>query len=223
MNGIVDFYRSSVGRKVAMSLTGLFLCIFLLEHLVGNLLLLKDDGGVTFDAFSEFMTSNPVIRLIEIVLFASILIHAWSGIMVWLKNKRSRPKNYEVYGLAENTKFASRWMASTAFLIFVFLVIHLKTFFVKIRLGEHVSGYHLAHQVFADPYYSWFYIISFLVLAYHLYHGFQSAFQTLGLKTKKYGSLIEAIAVLFWLVVPLGFAIIPLVIMYQPYSLALAK
>ncbi|MDD8018881.1 MAG: succinate dehydrogenase cytochrome b subunit [Bacteroidota bacterium] len=228
MKAFLSFYNSSVGRKMTMSLTGLFLTIFLIEHLIGNLLVLLQDGGAAFETYSEFLTSNPYaylpLRFVEAILFASIILHAWSGFTVWLKNKRARLTKYKEYGIAENTKFASRWTAGTALLVFLFLVIHLKAFFWNIRLsGEHVSGYTIAHQTFSNPYYTWFYVFSFIVLGYHLYHGFQSAFQTLGLKTKKYSTLIETIAVVFWCIIPLGFALIPIYILFHPTTLALAK
>ncbi|MBW7887105.1 MAG: succinate dehydrogenase cytochrome b subunit [Bacteroidetes bacterium] len=228
MNGIIAFYNSTVGRKIVMSLTGLFICLFLIEHLIGNLLLLLQDGGASFNAYAEFLTTNPYaylpLRIIELFLFFTIIVHAWSGITVWLKNRRARPVKYNTYGIAENAKFASRWMFGTALLILLFLIIHLKEFFFEMRFGEgNHNGYEIAHQTFANPYYSGFYIFAFIVLGFHLYHGFQSAFQTLGLRTKKYISLIEAVAVIFWFIIPLGFAMIPIYILLHPYSMALAK
>ena len=228
MNGLITFYNSSVGKKITMSLTGLFLCIFLIEHLVGNLLLLRQDGGLAFEQYSEFLTSNPFVyiplRFVEVILFTSIILHALSGVSVWLKNRRARPKKYEEYGVAENTKFASRWMMTSASIVFIFLVIHLKTFFVNIRFaGEHVNGYFLAQQMFHQTWYSVFYLFALALLAFHLFHGFQSAFQTLGLKTKKYSGLIDAIAVIFWLIIPIGFAVIPIYFLFFHQTVALAQ
>lgn len=228
MNGLLAFYNSSVGKKISMSLTGLFLCTFLVEHLVGNLLILPifngNDGGIAFDAYSKFMASNPLIRTTEFILFGSIILHALSGVTVWLKNRRARPQKYEVYGIADNTKFASRVMMVSASAVFIFLVIHLNTFFVKMRLtGEHFSGYGIAQEAFSHSLYSWFYIFALGLLSFHLYHGFQSAFQTLGLKTKKYAGLIDAIAIIFWLVIPIGFAVIPIYFLYIHQTIAMAQ
>ncbi len=228
MNGIIAFYNSTVGRKIVMSLTGLFICLFLIEHLIGNLLLLLQDGGVSFDAYAEFLTANPYaylpLRIIELFLFFTIIVHAWSGVTVWLKNRRARPVKYMRYGINENARFGSRWMIGTALLILLFLIIHLKEFFFEMRFTEaHPSGYKIAYESFRNPYYVGFYVFAFIVLGFHLYHGFQSAFQTLGLRTKKYISLIEAVAVIFWFIIPLGFAMIPIYILLHPYSIALAK
>jgi succinate dehydrogenase / fumarate reductase cytochrome b subunit len=210
MNSLLAFYSSSIGKKVIMSLTGLFLILFLVEHLLGNLFLLKSDGGAFYDAYSEFMASNPLVRAIEILLFASLFGHAISGAYVWWQNKRARPEDYEVYKLKENTPLESRITMLTGSLILLFLIVHLNTFFVPMRLsGEHVSGYRLVQEAFSSAYYSGFYIVALVLLGYHLKHGFQSAFQSLGLRGSKYDGLLDVIAFLIWFLLPLGFAILP--------------
>jgi len=211
MNRIVAFYQSSIGKKITMSLTGLFMCLFLVEHLVGNLLLLKGDEGATYDAFSSFMVGNPVIRVIEILLFLSILGHALSGFMVWRENKLARPSKYDQYRLKENAPLWSRITMLTGSIVFIFIVIHMRTFFVPIRLGdEHPSGYYLVREAFSNGAYTFFYIVALILLAYHLRHGFQAGMQTLGLRNKKYTGLIDLVGVVFWLLIPLGFMIIPI-------------
>ncbi|MEX0736447.1 MAG: succinate dehydrogenase cytochrome b subunit [Bacteroidota bacterium] len=209
MKKLIDFYNSSIGKKVTMSLTGLFLCTFLLEHLIGNLLLFA--GEETFNAYSEFLVSNPVIRFVEIFLFASLLFHPLVGLLLWISNKRTRPQKYEVYQLKENTPLASRITMLTGSLIFVFLVVHLYTFFVPLRLAEvKPSGYALVVEAFSSAPYCALYVIALVFLAYHLRHGFQSAFQTLGLRTKSTIGLLDAVAFIFWFIIPLGFALLPI-------------
>ncbi len=208
MNTLVSFYNSSIGRKVLMSLTGLFLCTFLVEHLVGNLLLYK--GPEAFNAYSEFMVGNPVIRTVEIILFAALFLHPFFGFLVWLQNKRSRPRDYEEYRLADNTPLASRITLLTGSIVLFFLIVHLRQFFFPTRFAEvKPSSYALVQEAFSNPYYVVGYTIALIVLGYHLRHGFQSAFQTLGLRDKKYASIIDYIAVIFWLVIPLSFATMP--------------
>ncbi|MBI3788807.1 MAG: succinate dehydrogenase cytochrome b subunit [Ignavibacteriales bacterium] len=210
MNKLVAFYNSSIGKKVTMSLTGLFLCTFLVEHLIGNLLLFRNDGGRMYQAYTEFLVGNVVIRTIEIVLFASLVGHALSGVSVWFLNKRSRPQKYEVYRLKDNTPLASRITMLTGSIVFLFLVIHLRTFFIGSRFAaEEPNMYEMIRTAFASPTYSIFYVVALAFLAYHLKHGFQSAFQTLGLNNKKYTWLINAVAVIFWLLIPIGFASLP--------------
>lgn len=211
MNSILIFFQSSIGKKITMSLTGLFLCSFLLVHLAGNFLLFKEDGGLAFNQYSEFMKTNFIIRTLEIGLFVGFLLHGISGTIVWWQNKRSRPKKYHVYKLSEISPLQSRITMVTGSIIFIFLVVHLQTFFVPVRIfGENISMYELVRTAFANPVYSVFYLVALILLGYHLRHGFQAAFQTLGLRTNRYVGILDVIAIIFWLIVPLGFASMPI-------------
>lgn len=213
MNKFTALYRSSVGKKIIMSLSGLFLCTFLVVHVTINLFLFKQDGGEMYNRYSEFMSTNPFIRVIEIVLFAGLIAHVISGVVVWLKNRASRPVGYEMYRLKDNTTFTSRTptLTASASLVAFFLVVHLKTFWVPNRFWETApqSNYDLVAAAFSDPVYSLFYIVALVFLAFHLRHGFQSGFQTLGLSDKRYKWLIDGVAVVFWLLIPLAFAAMP--------------
>lgn len=106
MNKFTALYRSSVGKKVIMSLSGLFLCTFLIVHASVNLLLFK--GPEAYNTASHFMSSNIVIRLIEVVLFIGLVAHAVSGVVVWIQNRMTRPVGYQMYRLKDNTKLSSR-------------------------------------------------------------------------------------------------------------------
>jgi succinate dehydrogenase / fumarate reductase cytochrome b subunit len=211
MNSILHIYRSSVGKKIIMSLTGLFLCSFLVIHVSGNTLLFKDDGGKAFEQYSEFMSTNGIIRTIEILLVAGLLFHIIDGVVLWLRNKRSRGGKYEMYKVSDNATLPSRITFVTGSIIFIFLVVHIKTF---VYVGRFVdvkpSMYELVVEAFSDPIYVLFYLVALVLLAYHLHHGFQSAFQTLGLRHKKLDFLLNAIAVIFWLIIPIGFATMPI-------------
>lgn len=218
MNAFFTFINSSVGKKILMSLTGLLMALFLIEHLTGNLLLLKMDGGVAFDEYAHFMGGNPIVRTLEIGLLLLFLIHILNGIRVWLYNRRTRSKKYDTYKLSENTTFQARMMNASAAFVLVFLIVHLERFWVPARFAHPDSLAALVYSTFREPFYVGFYIFSLIILSYHLHHGFQSAFQTLGWKTKKYSGIIDFIAVLFWLVIPLGFALIPLVIYFSAGS-----
>lgn len=214
MNPFFRFINSSVGKKIVMSLTGLFLAIFLVEHLAGNLLLLKGDGGEAFNAYAQFMGGNPIVRIMEIGLLSLLLLHVFNGTRLWLSNRAAREKKYSEYRLDENTTLQSRMMKLSAALMFLFLVVHLQKFWIPARfMGEHDIAT-LVYAAFQQPFYVIFYLVALVIVAYHLRHGFQSAFQTIGFRTKTYQALIEFVAVLFWLVVPIGFAIIPLYIYF---------
>ena len=217
MNRLSELYTSSVGKKIIMSLSGLFLCTFLVVHVGINLLLFKSDGGASYNEFSNFMSSNVIIRTIEIVLFVGLIAHVVSGAVVWMKNRASRPVRYEVYKLSDNTSFSSRtpMLTAGAGLVGFFLVSHLITFWIPTRFGaEHKLPYDMVMEAFSQPSLSIFYIVAVAFLGFHLKHGFQSGFQTLGLSNKKYKWLIDAVAVIFWLFIPLAFAAMPAYVLW---------
>lgn len=211
MSKLIAFYKSSIGKKILMSITGLFLCTFLVEHVVGNLLLFKEDGGAAYEAYTELLVHNPIIRFVEIFLFAGLILHAFLGVVVWWKNRTSRSHDYVSFRLKDNTPLSSRITIWTGSVVFIFLVIHLNSFFVPSRItGSQVPLYDLVAQAFQSPLYDGFYILALILLGYHLKHGFQSGFQTLGLLNKKYSGLVELFGMIFWLVIPLLFACMPL-------------
>lgn len=222
MNTLIAFYRTSVGKKIIMSLSGLFLCIFLIVHVGGNLLLFVDDGGELFNAYSHFMGSNPIIRTIEIVLFIALITHIVSGVTLWLINRRARPVGYEEYRLSDNARVESRlpMLTTGAIVVFFFLLVHLNSFWVPERFPteDTMLPYERVAGKFASPLYSSFYLFCLIFVAYHLKHGFQSAFQTLGLRHRKYITLLEAVAVFFWLIIPLTFAAMPIFFLLKHYN-----
>jgi len=211
MHKIASLYSSSVGRKVLAGVTGLFLCSFLIVHLYVNLFLFKQDGGTTFDAYAEFMATYPLIRPLEVLLFAGFLAHAFLGVWLWVGNRLARPQRYAVNRPSENSTLASRVAIWTGGFVLLFLVVHINTFFVTSRfLDTGKTMYELAEDAFRSPLEDAFYVVALLFLGYHLKHGFQSAFQTFGLRSPAYRRLIDIVAILFWLLIPLGFAAIPL-------------
>jgi succinate dehydrogenase / fumarate reductase cytochrome b subunit len=218
MNSVLAFYYSSIGKKVLMSLTGLFLIVFLVEHLVGNLLLFAHDNGKMYEAYGDFLVSNPVIRFIEIFLFLGMMGHAILGVILWIKNRMTRPIKYKFFRLQDNSPLSSRTTIWSGSVIGIFLYIHLKSFFIPSRFASmKVSNYELVIKAFSNPWYDAFYIVALIVLGYHLRHGFQSAFQTLGLRNKTYAPFLDILAFIFWFLIPLGYAVIPVYFFfYQP-------
>jgi len=207
----VPIYGSSVGQKLLVGVTGLFLCSFLVVHLSGNMLLFKNDAGRAFDTYSEFMSTNIGIRIMEIVLAAGFLIHIILGVSSWISNRLSRPKRYHLIRASENSALSSRTAFITGSIVFIFLVVHLRSFLVPTRFasGREPSMYHLVRTAFSSPLYDGFYLIALAFLGYHLRHGFQSAFQTFGLRPG-HVKLIDWVAAAFWLLIPIGYAVMPL-------------
>ncbi len=216
MNTLLSIATSSVGKKFVMGLTGLCLCVYLVVHIGGNLLLFKQDGGTAFDTYAEILPSLWFIIVIEYLLFAIFILHIFMGTLLWFYNKRSRPQNYLANEKGENSTWTSRSMFLTGSIIFIFLVVHMNQFWAPSRFSneEHFSMYQTVTAVFSSPTYVLFYVIAMGLLAFHLRHGFQSAFQTFGLRNQKYVPIIEAVAVIFWLVIPAGFAAMPIYFFY---------
>jgi succinate dehydrogenase / fumarate reductase, cytochrome b subunit len=218
MGWFIKFIDSSVGKKLVMALTGLFLYFYLIIHLVANLLLLLNDGGEAFNAYADFMSSgvNIPIRIIEIILFLAFAYHILNGVRIWISNKKSKGTDYKMNNPSENSSFFSRFMFWSGTIVFIFLVIHLRTFFVRYKFGQpEESMYDAALIAFSDTYYSLFYIVAMILLAFHLVHGFQSGFQTLGLRHNKYTSFIKGFGVVFSILLCAGFALIPLVLLLK--------
>jgi succinate dehydrogenase / fumarate reductase cytochrome b subunit len=206
---------SSIGKKLLMGVTGLFLISFLLVHCFINSLIFFNDGGETFNKGAEFMGTNWLIRTMEIVLFGGILAHIFLALKLTLDNRKARPVGYEVTNGNANSNWYSRWMGLLGTLILMFLIIHLKHFWYVSRLTDHLDGgletlFDEMKEVFENPIIVALYCASMISLAYHLLHGFQSAFQSLGLNHKKYTPLIKSAGVAFSILIPAIFAAMPI-------------
>ncbi len=200
------FSSSSVGRKVIMSLSGLFLITFLLVHLGVNLTLFG--GPELFNSASHFMATNLVIQVMQYVLAAGFILHIIMGINLELKNRAARPVKYVKNNPAANSGWASRNMIYTGLLILLFIILHLKDFFVEIKFGEVTSDYDLVTQLFKNPIYVIIYVFAFILLGIHLSHGFQSAFTSIGARKPKYYSCVKNLGIAYSYLIALGFSII---------------
>lgn len=207
-----------------MSLAGLFLVIFLIVHLAINLSLIIADTHEPFNKAAHFMGTNIVIKVMEIILFGGFLLHMFYGVFLQIQNWMARPKRYRKENYSQ-TSFFSKFMIHTAAIITVFLVIHLLDFYLKAKLFGEVPmaiydgrEYHdlgtLVINKFKIGSVVIFYIVCFMILAFHLLHGFQSAFQSLGLEHKKYTPVIRALGVIYTVFVTAGFMLIPVYIYF---------
>lgn len=221
MSWVTTFLTSSIGRKLIMSLTGLFLITFLIVHLVGNFQLLADDGGIAFNSYAKFMTTNPVIKFVSFGLYFFILLHTVIGLMLWRKNKSAKGSKYAVSPKGqEGVTWASKNMALLGTLVFAFLLLHMGDFWWNMKTdnlsyieidGEQTKDlYTKVKASFSQTWIIAAYLLGLLALSFHLWHGFQSAFQTLGLNHPKYTPIIKGLGKLFSIVVPLAYAIIPI-------------
>ena len=216
MNWIIKFFRSSLGRKLIMALTGLFLIVFLLIHLTGNSFLLLDDGGKAFTGFVVFMEENPLIKVMAFILYAGFIIHILQGISVWWTNKKAKGGSYAVSTTA-NASIFSKYMFWFGVVILIFLILHLINFWYPLKVADKFGDEELYDKVieaFHNPVYVVIYEIGMIALFMHLRHGFQSAFQTLGIDNKKWTPLIKCVGNIYSVIVPLGFFIIPLYVYF---------
>lgn len=216
MNWIIRFFRSSPGRKFIMALTGLFLIMFLIVHLIGNSLVILNDNGFAFKGFVAFMEHNPGIKIMSVVLLAGFIIHIIQGIDVWMTNRKAKGMNYSVSTNA-NASIFSKYMFWFGVVIFVFLVLHLGNFWFGLKITGTLKQEDLYSKVieaFKNPFYVIVYEIGIIALHMHLRHGFQSAFQTLGINHSKWTPLIKCAGMIYAIVVPLGFFIIPVYVYF---------
>ena len=214
-------FKSSLGRKYLMALSGLFLCLFLVIHVAGNLQLFKDDGGKAFNEYTYFMTHNPVIMVVAYLNYLFILLHVFDGLLLTLANRKARGSNYANVDQRKSSTWSSRNMGILGTLLLIFLVIHMRTFWFEMKFGtmptvsydgqEYKDMYSVVVEAFSQAWYAILYVICMFALGFHLFHGFQSGFQTLGLNHKKYTPTIKAIGVgLFAIIIPALFAAMPL-------------
>ena len=211
------FLQSSIGKKFLMGITGLFLISFLVIHCFVNSLIFFNDGGITFNMGAHFMGHNWIIRSMEIVLFLGILLHIYMALVLTLNNSKARPVKYSAYKGGNNSRWYSRWMGLLGTLILMFLIIHLKHFWVVSRFTgiptmdalQQEDLFQVMKVTFTELWIVIVYCLGMFSLAYHLLHGFKSAFQTLGLNHKKYTPVIHKLGIAFSIIVPLLFAAMP--------------
>ena len=257
MSEFKQTFNSSLGKKLIMALTGLFLCTFLIVHLGGNLLLFSKDNGYSFNVYANFLTHFPPIEVIAYILYVSILVHALYAFILTIKNRRSRPVSY-----AARPKSPSSWssqnMGLLGSILLLFLVIHMSDFWYKYKFTNSIgfkeyttdlsSGIttekaftpksaDFEHSVstqndveivrvkdihakvaesFSQLWYVVIYVMAMGSLSFHLLHGFQSAFRTVGWVHRKYTPVVYFVGTwLFAVVIPLGFAAMPVVYFFN--------
>jgi succinate dehydrogenase / fumarate reductase cytochrome b subunit len=228
MSWVTKTLSSTLGRKLIMALTGLFLILFLTGHVSGNLLLFQGDGGQAFNIYAKFMTTNPAVKILSYVTYISIIGHVIYSIILSIKNKTARPIGYSETKASKNSTVSSRNMGILGTVILVFLAGHMYTFWFQMHWGdvplvtyegeEYKDLYYVVSQAFQQEWMVALYVIAMGFLSFHLSHGFASAFQTLGLNHKKYTPAIEVLGKLYSILVPILFASMPIYIYFTSLS-----
>lgn len=224
MSWVTKTLKSTLGRKLIMALTGLFLILFLTGHLAGNMQLFYNDGGQAFNIYAKFMTSNPIVKLLSYLTYISVIVHVIYSILLSNLNKSARPIGYAQSGASSNSTWSSRNMGILGTVILVFLAGHMYSFWYQMHWGgiptvmygteEYKDLYTVVQVAFQQTWMVALYVIAMGFLAFHLSHGFSSAFQSLGLNHVKYSPAIQAVGKFYCIVVPALFAAMPLYIYF---------
>jgi succinate dehydrogenase / fumarate reductase, cytochrome b subunit len=204
-----------------MSISGLFLMLFLVVHLATNLLLIIPDGGEMYNKAAHLLATTPALKAVEILLALGFIFHILYASILTLKNRKARPVGYAKSGSNELTTWSSRNMYVLGFIVVIVLAIHLINFFIKLRFGEvpyvvydgekmH-NSFELVSQFFVSYWwYNLIYIAWAIFLGFHLTHGFWSAFHTLGLNNSKWIPRLQVVSYIYAVIIAVGFTIIPL-------------
>ena len=213
--GLLRYLCSSVGRKYIMALSGLAWSGFVLAHMLGNLLILG--GAEAYNKYGHALISNPLIYVAEAGLVAFLLLHAFNGIQLWLHNQKTKPQKYAVRATGvKGSSTASRTMAYTGSITLVFIILHLVTFKYGSQYTVNYGGgdirdlHALVIEIFQSPAYVAWYVLCLVLIGVHLYHGFSSSFQTLGINHPRYNKVIKKVGYIYAAVVAAGFIVQPL-------------
>lgn len=211
------FPEASVGRKLLVSLSGLFLIVFLLVHLGLNLTLYL--GPDTYNAAAHWMATNPAILAMRPVLALGVLLHIVVSTWLWAGNRKARPQGYAMVDRAETSTWAARNMIVLGALVLLFILLHVATFSLRLTFGRPPmtelhgatvkDAYALVTTSFATAWYSGAYLVAMVLLGLHLSHGFQSALQTLGLSDARWRGRWTVLGNLYAVVVAAAFASLP--------------
>jgi succinate dehydrogenase / fumarate reductase cytochrome b subunit len=220
-----SYFNSSVGTKVLVGTTGLLLFLYLVLHIAGNLLVFF--GPATFNGYSYFLISNPLIVPVEIGLLAVFLLHVYKTVTNWWANRHARPQNYYRasrrlfgWGWARGTSrksIASSTMIFSGIILFLFLLIHLRQF----RFGAEytvtdASGremrdlYRLEMENFSSLLNVTFYALCMVVVGSHIWHGFSSAFNSVGVDHPRYTRWVLRAGRVLAVLIAGGFLLIPI-------------
>lgn len=212
--------KTSIARKILMALSGFFLLVFLLQHLLINSMSVVAEES--FNHVSHFMGTNTVVQFVlQPVLAFGVIFHLVMGLYLDMKNNQARNKKYARNNAAASSTWMSRNMKITGIMILLFLGLHFYDFWIpelniKYVVGD-MSGMNAEggmryweelHHKFNDPIRTGLYILSFVFLSLHLLHGFQSAFQSVGFRHGKYTPLVKKLGTIYAVLVPLGFIIV---------------
>jgi succinate dehydrogenase / fumarate reductase cytochrome b subunit len=225
MNLFSGLFGSSLGKKYIMAITGLVMVGFVVVHMLGNLQVFL--GPEAINDYGYFLQSKPeLVWPARIGLLVAVVLHIWAAIKLSAENKAARPKGYGNYKIVA-ASYASRTMLVSGFVLLAFIIYHLMHFTVQVQginfantnfltledAKHHHDIYNMIIIGFSQPLVAIFYIVSMCLLSLHLSHGISSMFQSLGWKNRKYGVLIDRLALVVAGILVVGYSAIPIAVL----------
>ncbi|MFY9225434.1 MAG: succinate dehydrogenase cytochrome b subunit [Blastocatellia bacterium] len=219
MDKLLALYKSSLGKKYIMAITGLMGFGFVLMHMLGNLQIYQGqiNGVYTLDKYAETLRSfGPMLYVARAGLLTIVIVHIVAAWQLTVMSHRGRPVKYHKW-VANGSDYASRTMRVSGPILLLFIIYHLLDF----TFGTVNTGFQAGHvhenvvRSFSNPFISIFYIVAMLSLGIHMYHGLWSLFQTLGANNPKYDGLIRAFAASSTVLVVVGNISIPVCVMLK--------
>ena len=208
MTNLKSFLSSTIGKKVLVAITGILFCLFLLFHLVNNLVIYTGEENFNY-LVSSLEKIKPLIRLLEVVLLTILVIHISNSVYLSIQSRKSGNQTSLSSVKKPNAPLSSRTMLFTGSVLFIFIVVHLSTFWFNFQLtDDHDAYYNMVTNSaigFGNIFITILYLVAMVILGFHLKHGFSSAIQTLGIKDTSIGKVVSTIGVVFWLFIPAGF------------------
>lgn len=208
MTNLRSFLSSTIGKKVLVAITGILFCLFLLFHLVNNLVIYTGEENFNY-LVSSLEKIKPLIRLLEVVLLTILVVHISNSVYLSIQSRKSGNQTSLSNVKKPNAPLSSRTMLFTGSVLFIFIVVHLSTFWFNFQLtDDHDAYYNMVTNSaigFGNIFITILYLVAMVILGFHLKHGFSSAIQTLGIKDTSIGKVVSTIGVVFWLFIPAGF------------------
>ena len=207
VNKSISIFNTTIGKKLLVASTGLMVCLFLVFHLINNLIIFT--GPENFNQLVAALEKiKPLIRIMEILLVIIFFTHIYNSLLLTIESRRSRNDSYIKLSSSSSTIY-SRTMFFSGSILFIFIVTHLSTIWFNFQnIDDHDKYYYLVTESvygFGNIFITILYLLSMILLGFHLRHGFQSAFKTLGVQNSKFDKILNVVSIFFWFIIPLGF------------------
>ena len=207
VNKSISIFNTTIGKKLLVASTGLMVCLFLVFHLINNLIIFT--GPENFNQLVAALEKiKPLIRIMEILLVIIFFTHIYNSLLLTIESRRSRNDSYIKLSSSSSTIY-SRTMFFSGSILFIFIVTHLSTIWFNFQnIDDHDKYYYLVTESvygFGNIFITILYLLSMILLGFHLRHGFQSAFKTLGVQHSKFDKILNVVSIFFWFIIPLGF------------------